>query len=170
MTEKTLEPMDIGISNERAWEVLRRARLIRYEHGGGRFAVIDDRQEHQQRELVADFYSEDTRELIFKLVQNAIEAHEKTPEPMNTRSFGVVMALSQLGEQPELAALGEAGAVIKRLIADSRAIVAETGTPAPHSVEDDFQHWLSYSGVGSASEADLRAAYFAGAGAAENGE
>jgi hypothetical protein len=75
---------------------------------------------------------------------------EKTAEPMNTRSFGIAFALSQIGEQPALAGLGTLGVEIKRLIADSRAIVAETGTPAPHSVEDDFQHWLSYSGVGQA--------------------
>lgn len=36
----------------------------------------------------------------------------------------------------------------------------------PHITEDDFQHWLSYSGVGAASDADLRAAYYAGANAA----
>ena len=39
----------------------------------------------------------------------------KTAEPTNTRSFGIAMALSQLGAQPGLDGLGEAGAVIKRL-------------------------------------------------------
>ena len=37
---------------------------------------------------------------------------------------------------------------------------------APHTTEQDFQHWLSYSGIASASEADLRAAFYAGANAA----
>lgn len=49
---------------------------------------------------------------------------EKIPEPMNTRSFGVVMALSQLGEQPALAGLGTIGEEIRKLIAESRDIVA----------------------------------------------
>lgn len=36
--------------------------------------------------------------------------------------------------------------------------------PSPaHTTEQDFQHWLSYSGVGAARDADLRAAYYAGA-------
>lgn len=38
-------------------------------------------------------------------------------------------------------------------------------TPIPHSVEDDFQHWLSYSGNREASpsmQALFRAAYYAG--------
>jgi hypothetical protein len=34
---------------------------------------------------------------------------------------------------------------------------------ASHTTENDFQHWLSYSGVGASSDADLRAAYYAGA-------
>jgi hypothetical protein len=38
-------------------------------------------------------------------------------------------------------------------------------TAAPHTTEQDFQHWLSYSGIASASEADLRAAFYAGANA-----
>lgn len=45
--------------------------------------------------------------------------------------------------------------------------VNATGLPeepkSPHPTEDDFQHWLSYSGVGAASDTDLRAAFYAGA-------
>jgi hypothetical protein len=40
----------------------------------------------------------------------------------------------------------------------------EEPTP-PHTTEDDFQHWMSYVGVGAASDADLRAAFYAGANA-----
>jgi hypothetical protein len=47
---------------------------------------------------------------------------------MNTRSFGVVMALSQLGEQAALAGLGTLGEEIRKLIAESRAIVADVNT------------------------------------------
>ena len=64
---------------------------------------------------------------------------EKIPEPMNTRSFGVVMALSQLGEQPALAGLGTLGVEIKRLIAESREIVADA-TCICKPVETNLPH------------------------------
>lgn len=34
----------------------------------------------------------------------------------------------------------------------------------PHTVEDNFQHFLSYSGKRGQNEDDLRLAYYAGAG------
>ena len=36
---------------------------------------------------------------------------------------------------------------------------------ASHTTEQDFQHWLSYSGIAAPSDADLRAAFYAGANA-----
>jgi hypothetical protein len=59
--------------NTRALEVLRKATLTRYEHGGGRLYVEGDkRNNYVARELVADFFNEDTRDLIMSLIEAAI--------------------------------------------------------------------------------------------------
>jgi hypothetical protein len=57
--------------------------------------------------------------------------------------------------------------VLRAMVAAFNAMLARRSavepTP-PHTTEDDFQHWLSYSGRRwSASDAALRAAYYAGA-------
>jgi hypothetical protein len=53
---------------------------------------------------------------------------EKNAEPINTKSFGVVMALSQLTNQPQLDGLGELGELLKKLIVTSQEIVAQVSS------------------------------------------
>lgn len=60
-------------SNPRALEVLRKAKLSRYEHGGGRLFVDGP---SGARELVADFYNEDTREFIMAIIEAAVRPDE----------------------------------------------------------------------------------------------
>ena len=55
---------------------------------------------------------------------------------------------------------------IEEAIQNLQAFIGSPLEPTlPHTTEDDFQHWMSYAGIGAASDADLRAAFYAGANA-----
>lgn len=62
---------DQGTSKEWAAEKVRDAKLVEYEHGGGRLYL---ERKGELRELIADFYNADTRDYIMGLLRGA--AHE----------------------------------------------------------------------------------------------
>ena len=87
---------------------------------------------------------------IFKAVLRAIEVQEQvrpSPEEPTETYHGIGCAARRGGN------------------CNCAAEVKPEKAAASHTTEQDFQHWLSYSGADSTSDADLRAAYYAGANA-----